>query len=118
MALHTRVTGYCVSKTCLRVRNHQTVTEMKSTIFWDITPSTPLSVNRRSGGTYRLHLQGRKKVQQETSVEAICSSETSVDTQRTTWCYIPEDGTLHNQCCKNLKSYTVREIITLPLKGY
>jgi hypothetical protein len=29
-------------------------------------------------------------------MEAICFSETSVGTQRTTWCYIREDGTLHN----------------------
>jgi hypothetical protein len=28
-------------------------------------------------------------------MEAICSSETSVDFQRTTWRYIPEDRTLH-----------------------
>jgi hypothetical protein len=27
---------------------------MKSTILWDITPCSPLSVNRRFGGTYRL----------------------------------------------------------------
>jgi hypothetical protein len=33
---------------------------MKSIIFWDITPCSPLSVNRRFGGTYRLYLQGRK----------------------------------------------------------
>jgi hypothetical protein len=33
---------------------------MKSTIFWDITPCSPLKVNRRFGGTYRLHLQGRR----------------------------------------------------------
>jgi hypothetical protein len=33
---------------------------MKITIFWDITPCSPLSVNRRFGGTYCLHLQGRK----------------------------------------------------------
>jgi hypothetical protein len=33
---------------------------MKSTIFWDITPRSPLSVNRRIGGKLRLHLQGRK----------------------------------------------------------
>jgi hypothetical protein len=30
---------------------------IKNTIFWDITPCSPLSVNRRFGGTYRLHLQ-------------------------------------------------------------
>jgi hypothetical protein len=33
---------------------------IKSTIFWDITPCSPLSVNRRFGGTYRIHFQGRK----------------------------------------------------------
>jgi hypothetical protein len=32
---------------------------MKSKIFWDITLCSPLKVNRRFGGTYRLHLQGR-----------------------------------------------------------
>jgi hypothetical protein len=37
-----------------------TAVVMKSTIFWDITPCSPLSVNRRFGGTYRLHLHGRK----------------------------------------------------------
>jgi hypothetical protein len=38
-------------------------------------------------------------------MEVICSSETSIDTQRTTRHYIPEDGTLHNYRCKNLKSH-------------
>jgi hypothetical protein len=28
--------------------------------FWDISPCSPLSVNRRFGGTYRLHLQSRR----------------------------------------------------------
>jgi hypothetical protein len=32
---------------------------MKSTVFWDITSCSPLKVNRRFGGTYRLDLQGR-----------------------------------------------------------
>jgi hypothetical protein len=32
---------------------------VKSTIFWDITPCSSLKVNRRFGGTYHLHLQGR-----------------------------------------------------------
>jgi hypothetical protein len=39
------------------------------------------------------------------NMEAIYSSETSVDTQRTTRCYIPEDDTLHSHSCENLKSY-------------
>jgi hypothetical protein len=33
---------------------------MKSIIFWDMTPCSLLSCNRRFGGTYRLHLQGRR----------------------------------------------------------
>jgi hypothetical protein len=31
-----------------------------STVFWDITLCSPLKVNRRLGGTYRFHLQGRR----------------------------------------------------------
>jgi hypothetical protein len=33
---------------------------MKITISWDITPCSPLKVNRRFEGKYRFHLQGRK----------------------------------------------------------
>jgi hypothetical protein len=33
---------------------------MKISIIWDITPCSPLKVNRRFGGTCRLHLQGRR----------------------------------------------------------
>jgi hypothetical protein len=38
--------------------------------------------------------------------EALSSSETSVLTTNT-WHNIPEDATLHSQCCENLKSYMV-----------
>jgi hypothetical protein len=38
-------------------------------------------------------------------MEAICSSETSVDFQRTTRRHTPEDSTLHYHRCENLKSY-------------
>jgi hypothetical protein len=41
-----------------------TAVVMKSIILWDITPCSPLSFNRCYGGTYRLHLQGRRIVQQ------------------------------------------------------
>jgi hypothetical protein len=34
---------------------------MKSTIFREKTPCSPLNVNRRFGGTYRLHHQGRTR---------------------------------------------------------
>jgi hypothetical protein len=38
-------------------------------------------------------------------MEAICSSETSVETRRNTLCHITEDDTLRNHRCENLKSY-------------
>jgi hypothetical protein len=37
-----------------------TVVVVKSTIFGDITPCSPLKVGLRFGGTYCLHLQGRR----------------------------------------------------------
>jgi hypothetical protein len=36
-----------------------TAVVMKSTLLWDTTPCSPMKVNRRFGGTCRLHLQGR-----------------------------------------------------------
>jgi hypothetical protein len=44
-------------------------------------------------------------------MEAICSSETSIETQRTTRHHIPEYDTLHNYCCENLKSYIIYFIL-------
>jgi hypothetical protein len=38
-------------------------------------------------------------------MEARCFSEMSVDFQRTTECYIPEDRTLNNHSYENVRSY-------------
>jgi hypothetical protein len=64
---------------------------MKGSIFWDITPCSPLKVNRCFGGTYYF-----------LKMEAVCSSETSIDFQRLAICFYsgillglffgPEDG--------------------------
>jgi hypothetical protein len=35
-----------------------TAVTMKNTVFWDVAPFR-CSINRCSGGTFRLHLQGR-----------------------------------------------------------
>jgi hypothetical protein len=35
---------------------------LMSSIFWDIMPCSPLKVNRRFGGTYRVHLQGQHQL--------------------------------------------------------
>jgi hypothetical protein len=42
-------------------------------------------VNRRFGGTYHLHVQGRKSAEQETSVQQVARQR-----------YIQEDGNIHN----------------------
>jgi hypothetical protein len=41
-------------------------------------------------------------------MEAIFSSETSAETRRTTRRHIPEDDSLHNHRCENLKSYNMK----------
>jgi hypothetical protein len=89
---------------------------MKSIIFWDMTPCNLLICTRRFGGTYRLHIQGGRIVQEPSEqaggillatcllagllnysstlkMEAICSSETSGAAQRITRRHIPEDDT-------------------------
>jgi hypothetical protein len=48
-------------------------------------------------------------------MEAIRSSETSGTTQRTTRRHIPEEDTLQNHRCENLKSYTQVQLIYLQL---
>jgi hypothetical protein len=50
---------------------------LKNAVFWDVVPCRSC-VNRRFGGMYRLHLQGRK----------ICERGTS-DSR---WLQLPEDG--------------------------
>jgi hypothetical protein len=65
---------------------------MKSITFLDVTPPAYLLVLAEI-------------VSSTLKMEATCSSETSVASQQTTWCHIPEDDTLHNHRCENLKSY-------------
>jgi hypothetical protein len=63
---------------------------MKNFIFWDIMPCRPLKVNRRFGGTCRLHLSGRTVRQSK----KLALSLPAVDLQRTTRSYIPQDRTI------------------------
>jgi hypothetical protein len=60
-----------------------TAVVLKSIIFWDMTPCSTLSFNRRFGGTYRLHLQGRRIVQAACHLLARWFAELFLD---------PEDG--------------------------
>jgi hypothetical protein len=60
--------------------------------FWTITSCIPLKVYRRFGGACRLHLQGRR-INQARNLRGSRWVETSVEFQRTTRPYIPEDRT-------------------------
>jgi hypothetical protein len=81
-----------------------TAVVMKSPILWHTTPCIPLKVNQRFGKTCRLHLQALLATyftlvscltySSTVKMGTICSSETSVDFQRTTRRYILEDRTL------------------------
>jgi hypothetical protein len=101
-----------------------------------MTPCSPLIVNRRFRGTYRLHLQGRisrTRYQRESSwqaftlvfcsaystlkMETICSSETSIDFQRITRCCISEDSILHKHGCENFKSCKMKKSFRDILRG-
>jgi hypothetical protein len=71
-----------------------TAVVMKTTLFWDITPCSSFKFNRRFGGTYRLHLQGRRISRARNQHEGDRKqSLMPVDFQRTTRRYIPEDST-------------------------
>jgi hypothetical protein len=82
-----------------------TAVVIKISIFWGITPYSPLKIDRRFGQTRLLHLQGLLATSFhvgflfglffDPEIEATCSSEKSVDSQRTTRRYIPEDRSLH-----------------------
>jgi hypothetical protein len=49
-----------------------TAVVMKSTIFWDIMPCSPLKVDQRFRGTYHLHFQGRRISQANRAPLATC----------------------------------------------
>jgi hypothetical protein len=46
-----------------------TAVTMKKAVFWDVAPFR-YGVNRRFGGTYRLHLQGRREIIRKSAREA------------------------------------------------
>jgi hypothetical protein len=76
--------------------------DLKSLLFWDIEPYSPLEVNQLFGRTCRLHLQGGRINEALLSIcvmlvscvdyyltlkmNATCCSENSVGFQQTTWC--------------------------------
>jgi hypothetical protein len=55
-----------------------TAVTMTSAVLWDVAPHRSC-VNRRFGGTYRLHLQGRKIRERGTSMRGGCQTELPVE---------------------------------------
>jgi hypothetical protein len=62
-----------------------TAVVMNGAVFWHITLCSPVTVNRRFRGTFRLHHQGQR-INQERN-------------QRTTPRHVPENRTFHCLCC-------------------
>jgi hypothetical protein len=54
---------------------------LKKAVFWDVAPCR-YGVDRRFGGTYRLHLQGRREIIRKSA------SEASVRDIEADWCSI------------------------------
>jgi hypothetical protein len=52
---------------------------MKNAVFWDVAPCRSCELNRRLGGTYRLHLQGRKIRERGTSMSRWLQTEPPVE---------------------------------------
>jgi hypothetical protein len=67
-----------------------TAVVMKSIIFWDMTPCSPLSCARR----FLLARWFAEPISSTLKMEAISSSETAGATQRNTRRHIPEDDIL------------------------
>jgi hypothetical protein len=79
---------------------------MKNSILSNIMPCSPLK------GIVACFMMGSCLVDCRTlKMEATYSSETSVNFQRTTRSFIPEDRTLHNRLCEKLKSYIFRIVV-------
>jgi hypothetical protein len=57
-----------------------TAVVLKSIFFWDMTPCSLQSCTRRFRGTYRLHLQGRRIVQQTSKQATFFDPEDGGDT--------------------------------------
>jgi hypothetical protein len=50
-----------------------TAVTMKNSMVWDIRPCSPMKVNRRFGGIYRLHFRVEKWNKQENSMKQAAS---------------------------------------------
>jgi hypothetical protein len=73
----------------------------KFRIFWDIAPCVTLKLTNFSEVR-------TASIIIVLMMEAVHTSETSVNFNMTTWRYIPEDSKLHTRCRENLTSHVLK----------
>jgi hypothetical protein len=101
----------CVRALCTALRINKryfvgfevsTAVLMNSIIFWDMTPCSSSSFNRRFGGIYRLHLQGRRNKFSKTSKQSLLNHQALInflrDIKRLVTRYIAYEAFLATQC--------------------
>jgi hypothetical protein len=69
-------------------------------MFWDVTRCSPIEVHRRFGVACGLNLEGRRASEKKyqhlaVNIQAVYSSETSVNFYLTIWCRVSEESILH-----------------------
>jgi hypothetical protein len=84
---------------------------MRSSIFWDITPCSPLKVNRRLGITSRRHRQIRRRRQARNLHERRWQNGGDMFLRNVGWLStdyttLYPRRTFYNYLCENLRSYT------------
>jgi hypothetical protein len=92
----------------IQVDINMDTTEIKTSIFWDIMPCSPLKVNQSWKVSQALFaacsmLLSCLAYPSALKMAMICSSEMSAAFQRTTWRYIPEDIFLNYHRYMNLR---------------
>jgi hypothetical protein len=90
-----------------------TAVVMKNSIFRDITPCSPLKVNRRFGETCLIHLVSCLAYSSSMKMKETYPSETSVDFQQNTRHYIPEDRIFHRVYCFSCGLFSALHIFVL-----
>jgi hypothetical protein len=95
---------------------HIAVSHLKSTVFRDILIMlcSPLKVNWLALLGTCFMLVSCMAYSSTLKMEVTCSSETLVHVPLNTECHIPEDRTIHNHRCENLKSYNISLVCIFP----
>jgi hypothetical protein len=114
-----------ILKSCIPTIFDKQLYVKKTSVFWGVTPCRPFKVNQRSGGTCRLHFQGRRISQARNQGEEcgklharfllglFFDTENGGDMffRNVGWlstdytALYPRDRTLHSHSCEKLKSY-------------